>query len=61
MARTPDAAPHEPTAAELRIAWLGLVLRKEQGGGCLAERERLSAAIARVEHEMLEGSWAATR
>lgn len=60
MARTPDAAPHEPTAAELRIAWLAMVLRQEQGGGCLGERTRLALAIARVEHEMLEGSWAAS-
>lgn len=59
MARTPDAEPTEPTSEQLRAAWVALVLRQSQGGGCLAERERLACVIRGVEVEMLERSWAA--
>ena len=59
MARSPHSEPQEPTVLQLRIAWRSLVLRDEEGGGCLGERERLAAAIRRVEFELLEGSMAA--
>lgn len=55
--RTPDAEPTDPTAADLRLAWCALVLRQEQGGGCLGERYRLAAAVRGVECELLEACW----
>ncbi|HET7736434.1 MAG TPA: hypothetical protein VFK52_10690 [Nocardioidaceae bacterium] len=57
MARTPK--PTEPTAEQLRAAWVDLRLRQSQGG-CLGERTRVAEAVRCVELEMLEQSWAAS-
>jgi hypothetical protein len=57
MARTPK--PTEPTAEQLRSAWVDLLLRQSQGG-CLGERTRVAEAVRCVELEMLEQSWAAS-
>lgn len=47
-----------PTSEELLASWRSLVLRQEQGGGCLGERTALAEAVEQVELRLLRRMWA---
>lgn len=53
----PSHAP-DPSSEQLLSSWRSLMLRQEQGGGCLGEREALADAVKQVELRLIRRMWA---